>query len=157
MWEIVLQTAWENISVRLWNMHPSTKIAIVWISVRHKSKAPGWYEKLKTTKISMQPFNTQHFSEGRRGSCHREGCAAVPSLFDGCYEVRSWEHGEQAVPIGRGGLIAGAGRVPLIGRPAAVHSIPGHMTEGSTVSFTPSFIPHCVPFWTHCLMAQHQY
>lgn len=57
-----------------------------------------------------------------------------PSLFDSGDEVRPRKHGEQTVAIGRGRLIAGAGRVALIGRPAAVHGLPENTRRGGVSS-----------------------
>lgn len=39
----------------------------------------------------------------------------LPSWLDCGYQVRTREHGEQAVPVGRGGFVTRAGRVALIG------------------------------------------
>lgn len=46
--------------------------------------------------------------------------AVLPSLFNRRYEIGSREHREEAVAVGGGRLVAGAGGVSLIGRPAAV-------------------------------------
>lgn len=60
----------------------------------------------------------------------------LPPLFNRRYEVRPRKHGEQTVAIGRRRLIAGAGRVPLIGWPAAVYGLPED-TTGWGVSTVP--------------------
>lgn len=54
----------------------------------------------------------------------------LPPLFNRRYKVRPRKHGEQAVPIGWRRLIAGAGRVPLIGWPTAVYGLPEDTTRG---------------------------
>lgn len=53
-----------------------------------------------------------------------------PPLFNCRYKVWPRKHGEQTVAIGWRRLIAGAGRVPLIGWPAAVHSLTEDTTRG---------------------------
>lgn len=60
----------------------------------------------------------------------------LPPLFNCRYKVRPRKHGEQTVTVGRRRLVAGAGRVALIGWPAAVYGLPEDTTRGgvSTVS-----------------------
>lgn len=57
-------------------------------------------------------------------------CRDLPPLFHGRDEVRTREHGEQAVAVGRRRLITGARRVTLIGWPAAVHGLPVNKRKG---------------------------
>lgn len=54
----------------------------------------------------------------------------LPPLFYGCNEVRTREHGEQAVAVGRRRLVTGARWVTLIGWPAAVHGLPDNKRKG---------------------------
>lgn len=69
----------------------------------------------------------------------------VPSLFDSCYKVRSWEHRKEAVPIGWRGLVTRAGRVPLIGWPAAAHGIPAPETNSRILRAIPDLTLSSAP------------
>lgn len=71
-------------------------------------------------RLKRQPVEIRWFGQSRD----------LPPLFDGCDEVRTREHREQAVAVGRRRLVTGARRVTLIGWPAAVHGLPVNKRKG---------------------------
>lgn len=83
----------------------------------YNTQHPEWQ---LSTRVIRQSVEIQWFRQFRD----------LPPLFYGCHEVRTREHGEQAVAVGRRRLVTGARRVTLIGWPAAVHGLPDNKRKG---------------------------
>lgn len=91
-----------------------------------------FFHVIWTTVSSSGPISSHLHKQAKRKTAESQQGAVLgrvtpstlPSLLDRRYEVRPRKHGEQAVPIGGGCLVARASRVSLIGCPAAVHSFP---------------------------------